>query len=69
MNSVKAGVKWEDMHILAEKIILQHLIKIGCVIDAPLEELIEKRIAAIFMPHGLGHFIGKTLIINYNFAI
>lgn len=40
------------MHLLAEKIILAHLIKIGLVNDYPIEELVEKRIGALFFPHG-----------------
>jgi len=46
------------MHLLAEKIILQHLIKIGIVHEYPLEELVEHRVGAIFFPHGLGHLFG-----------
>lgn len=57
-RAMKPGVKWDDMHILAEKVILTHLIKLGLVKDTPIEELIENRIGAIFMPHGLGHFLG-----------
>lgn len=55
---VKPGVLWEDMHLLAERIILQHLIKMGVVKDKPIEELVEKRIGALFFPHGLGHLFG-----------
>lgn len=46
------------MHLLAERIILQHLVKMGIVLDRPIEELVEKRIGAIFFPHGLGHLFG-----------
>jgi Xaa-Pro dipeptidase len=58
------------MHLLAEKIILAHLIKLGLVNDHPIEELVEKRIGAIFFPHGkikslkkigLGHFYGTRV--------
>ncbi len=55
---MKPGVQWEDMHILAEKIILKHLIQMGIVKDAPIEELVEKRVGAVFFPHGLGHLFG-----------
>jgi len=58
MKAMKPGVKWDDMHLLAEKIIVQHLIKLGIVKDAPWEELMENRIGAIFFPHGLGHLLG-----------
>ncbi len=40
LKHVKPGVKWDDMHLLAEKIILEHLIKIGIVKDSPIEELV-----------------------------
>jgi len=46
------------MHLLAEKVILEHLIKLGIVNNAPMEELVEHRIGAIFFPHGLGHLFG-----------
>lgn len=55
---LKPGVKWEDMHLLAEKIILEHLVKLGIVNSFPMEELVEHRIGAIFFPHGLGHLFG-----------
>lgn len=57
-NSIKPGVNWDDMHFLAERTIVKHLIKLGIVKDAPLEELEKKRIGGMFFPHGLGHFIG-----------
>ena len=55
---MKAGVNWEDMHLLAESVILEHLIAIGIVKDYPMEELQQKRVGAIFFPHVLGHFLG-----------
>lgn len=58
LEALKPGVNWGDMHLLAEKIILEHLIKIGIVNDFPMEELQEKRVGAVFFPHGLGHLLG-----------
>jgi Xaa-Pro dipeptidase len=46
------------MHLLAEKVIIEHLIEIGIINKFSIEELQEKRIGAIFFPHGLGHFLG-----------
>lgn len=60
-KTMKPGIKWEDMHLLAEKIIVEHLIKLGLVKDAPWEELKENRIGAIFFPHGLGHLLGLAV--------
>lgn len=45
------------MHKLAEKTILSGLVELGCL-KGDVEEMLEKRIGFIFMPHGLGHFIG-----------
>jgi len=58
LKAAKPGVKWDDMHLLAERTIVKHLIQIGLIKDAPIEELEEKRIGAIFFPHGLGHLLG-----------
>jgi len=57
-KQVRPGVKWDDMHLLAEKIIVTHLIKIGIIKEAPWEELEEKRVGAVFFSHGLGHLLG-----------
>jgi len=57
-SAIKTGVKWEDMHLLAERTINTHLIKLGIIKDTPLDELENKRVGAIFFPHGLGHLIG-----------
>jgi Xaa-Pro dipeptidase len=47
------------MHLLAERIILAHLIKIGIVKEGfDMAELQDKRVGAVFFPHGLGHFLG-----------
>lgn len=45
------------MHLLAERIIVEHLIKLNIIKEAPMEELIEKRVGAVFFPHGLGHLL------------
>ena len=57
-STIKPGVKWDEMHLLAERVILEHLMNIGIVNKSPMEELVEHRIGAIFFPHGLGHFFG-----------
>ena len=58
-KAVKEGVEWTEMHLLAERIILKHLIKMGIVKEGfEMAELQEKRIGAVFFPHGLGHFLG-----------
>jgi len=56
-EQAKPGVRWTDMHLLAEKIILSSLKDAG-VLVGDVSAMIEKRLGAIFMPHGLGHFLG-----------
>jgi Xaa-Pro dipeptidase len=57
-RAAKPGVKWEDMHLLSERVIIEHLLRLKILQQYPIEEIQEKRIAAIFYPHGLGHFYG-----------
>jgi Xaa-Pro dipeptidase len=63
LDAVKPGVSWVDMHLLADKIILQEFTKHG-LLKGDIDEMLEHRISAIFFPHGLGHFLG---IVNITF--
>eukprot|EP00594_Rhizosolenia_setigera_P003419 CAMPEP_0178943842 /NCGR_PEP_ID=MMETSP0789-20121207/2813_1 /TAXON_ID=3005 /ORGANISM="Rhizosolenia setigera, Strain CCMP 1694" /LENGTH=492 /DNA_ID=CAMNT_0020623485 /DNA_START=84 /DNA_END=1562 /DNA_ORIENTATION=+ len=63
MQMLRPGVSWVACHKAAEKQILLALVKVG-IVNIPsnnediLDELVDKRLGAVFMPHGLGHFIG-----------
>ncbi|ULU09916.1 hypothetical protein L3Y34_014346 [Caenorhabditis briggsae] len=57
LKAAKPGVRWTDMHILSEKVILEHLKKAGLIVG-DIDKAVEARVGAVFMPHGLGHFIG-----------
>ncbi|KAH9314828.1 hypothetical protein KI387_023455, partial [Taxus chinensis] len=57
ISAMKPGVSWVDMHKLAEKVILESL-KDANILLGTVEEMMEKRLGAVFMPHGLGHFLG-----------
>merc|ERR1712117_664277 len=50
-----------DMHRLAERIILTHLLELEIVQNGSVEEMMAANVAAIFMPHGLGHLIGLVV--------
>ncbi|CAD5228315.1 unnamed protein product [Bursaphelenchus xylophilus] len=56
-ENAKPGVRWNDMHILAEKVVLEHLVKAG-ILNGDVNEMVEKRVGAVFQPHGLGHLLG-----------
>lgn len=51
------GIKMEELHLAACRIILTGLKRLG-VVQGDVEELMEKDIFALFFPHGLGHFLG-----------
>lgn len=55
---VKAGVHWQDVHITAEKVILEGLLALGLVKGGTVEELWAKRVCYYFFPHGVGHYLG-----------
>lgn len=69
---IRPGVSWVDCHKAAEAALLEMLLQEGIVIlptstattsdsisaTKTIEELVEMRLGAVFMPHGLGHFIG-----------
>jgi len=56
-DNLKSGVEWPDMHKLAEREMLTHLKKHD-LIKGDIEDMMRDRLGALFMPHGLGHFIG-----------
>lgn len=57
MKALKPGVSWTDMHLLSERVSLEAL-KAGGLLTGDVEEMMGVRLGAVFMPHGLGHFLG-----------
>ncbi|KMZ73097.1 Xaa-Pro dipeptidase [Zostera marina] len=57
ISKMQPGVNWVDMHKLAERTILESL-KTGGILLGNVDEMMVKRLGAIFMPHGLGHLLG-----------
>lgn len=45
------------MHRLAEKTLLEELVKLG-LLQGGVDDMMACRMGAVFMPHGLGHFMG-----------
>ena len=45
------------MHLLADRIQLEELKKLG-LLTGDVEDMMKVRLGAIFMPHGLGHMMG-----------
>lgn len=57
IKAIKPGVKMEDLHMMAARIMMEGLLDMG-IIKGELDEIIEKNIFALFFPHGLGHLLG-----------
>lgn len=57
IDLVKPGVKMEDLHMAAARIIMQGLKDIE-IVKGEVDDLMENNIFALFFPHGLGHFLG-----------
>uniref|UniRef100_A0A8C2L9Y0 Xaa-Pro dipeptidase n=1 Tax=Cricetulus griseus TaxID=10029 RepID=A0A8C2L9Y0_CRIGR len=51
------GVWWPDMHRLADRIHLEELTRIG-LLSGSVDAMLQVHLGAVFMPHGLGHFLG-----------
>lgn len=51
------GVSWVDMHLLANRVMLEHLKQHG-LLQGSIDEMMEANLAATFQPHGLGHLMG-----------
>ncbi|KAG7277345.1 hypothetical protein CRUP_025585 [Coryphaenoides rupestris] len=57
MAAIKPGVRWADMHLLADRVHLEELLDVGLV-QGSVEEMMKVHLGAVFMPHGLGHLLG-----------
>lgn len=57
IQKMKPGVQWVDMHRLADRIIVEGLLKLN-ILKGDVEELIKNHVGGYFFPHGLGHAIG-----------
>lgn len=57
LKAVKPGVSWEEMHRLSLKVVLEELVKLG-VLTGNVGDMMKAHLGAVFMPHGLGHFMG-----------
>lgn len=58
LAEMKPGKNWLDCHKIAERVILEHLELAGIVKGKNFDEMVDAGLGAVFMPHGLGHFLG-----------
>jgi Xaa-Pro aminopeptidase len=57
IETLKPNLKYRDVHLLANKILLTNLKSLGLV-TGNVEDMLIEGVGGIFMPHGLGHMIG-----------
>nr|KAF6407690.1 peptidase D [Molossus molossus] len=57
MSAMKPGVWWPDLHRLADRVHLEGLARIG-ILSGSVDAMVQAHLGAVFMPHGLGHFLG-----------
>ncbi len=57
MNNTKPGTTYQQVHLLACKIIAQGLSDLG-LMKGNVDDAVREGAHALFMPHGLGHMIG-----------
>lgn len=54
---LKAGVSWDEVHLLAHKVAIDGLLSLG-ILKGDKEEILKARTSVAFFPHGLGHYLG-----------
>ncbi|SMO60994.1 aminopeptidase P family protein [Gracilimonas mengyeensis] len=57
IEQVDPGVKMEDLHMNAARIMMEGLKELDLV-KGSVDDMMENDIFALFFPHGLGHFLG-----------
>ncbi len=57
IETLKPNLKYRDVHLLANKILLTNLKSLGLV-TGNVEDMLIEGVGGLFMPHGLGHMIG-----------
>jgi Xaa-Pro dipeptidase len=57
LDTMKSGVMWADMHRLSYRVICEQLKKYD-FLKGDVEEMLANHVPSLFMPHGLGHFLG-----------
>ncbi|KAF7998061.1 hypothetical protein HCN44_009459 [Aphidius gifuensis] len=57
LQTAKPGVNWCDMHLLANRVLLESL-KNGGILNGSIDDMIGVGLNETFQPHGLGHLLG-----------
>ncbi|KAI1947201.1 hypothetical protein LOZ12_000545 [Ophidiomyces ophidiicola] len=58
ISSIKEGVRYLDLHVLAHRIAIEGLVNLGILKGGSPEEILNSGVSRVFFPHGLGHHVG-----------
>lgn len=58
LDALKPGVAWADVQRSTRLLMLEQLQQLELVVQGSVEGLMEAGVDRLFMPHGLGHFLG-----------
>ncbi|OAX80407.1 hypothetical protein ACJ72_05258 [Emergomyces africanus] len=58
IERVKEGVRYLDLHMLAHDVLIRGFADLGIFKNGTLEEIRKSGASTLFLPHGLGHYIG-----------
>lgn len=56
-NAIRPGVEYKDMHILAQRTMLERMTDAGLFVGK-VDDMMKAKLMKYFMPHGLGHQLG-----------
>lgn len=57
IEALKPGLQYREVHLNANRIMLEGLSGLG-IVNGDIEEMLHLGVGGLFMPHGLGHMIG-----------
>lgn len=57
MSMIKAGMLWEEVHERAHRVAIEGLLMLG-ILKGNKEAIFDSRVSTVFLPHGLGHYLG-----------
>ena len=57
----KSGKQWQEQVALPSRMRLLQLLLDLRLVQGSMDELLDKSIDRVFMPHSLGHFLGDSL--------
>ena len=58
-----SGFTWREARIVCYRALLRNLVEQGLLVGS-VDDMYDAKLHRIFMPHGIGHFIGGNLLSN-----